>query len=201
MQQSPANSTETIPHKDPLPANLGQYQPISKLGVGTFGSAYKCIDTQTGNIVAIKAINLQNLHSQDSSLDLLEREITILSGLDHPNILHLYSHFKHENLICLVTNFCNQGTLQELVEREGALGEYRSKVYLQQIMNGFKFLHERRIMHRDFKPENVFIDDDRVVIGDFGFAKEVLEPSQALHSILGTPLIQAPEILEANYLN
>lgn len=59
-------------------------------------------------------------------------------------------------------------------------------------MNGFCYLHQNNIMHRDFKPANLFLDDDNCIIGDLGFAKEVVEETRTQ---LGSPVYMAPEIL------
>jgi hypothetical protein len=106
---------------------------------------------------------------------------------------------KSEDSIYLITRFCNGGTLQDLIDGKfpDGLDEESAVVYLRQICEGFHAMHNSgyKIMHRDLKLANIFLDDNGVVIGDFGFAK--LGESKAFTE-LGTPYYMAPETLLKN---
>lgn len=119
---------------------------------------------------AIKTVAKEKLNSP-KLVQLFETEMAVMSGINHPNILHLFEYLETTNNYYLVLNYCNNGDLEKHVKRNKFLGENESIYFLMQIMNGFKELNKHKIMHRDFKLANIFLNNDRVVIGDFGFAK------------------------------
>lgn len=80
------------------------------------------------------------------------------------------------------------------MKKNKCLGEEESIYFLKQIMNGFRELHSHKIMHRDFKLANIFLNDDNIVIGDFGFAKSGEDMASTK---LGSPITMAPELLNA----
>jgi serine/threonine protein kinase len=94
-----------------------------------------------------------------------------MSKLKHPNILHLHEYLETGNNYYLVIDYCNSGDLENHLKKHQFLGEEESVYFLMQVMNGFKELHKNQIMHRDFKLANIFLHDDKLIIGDFGFAK------------------------------
>ncbi len=73
----------------------------------------------------------------------------------------------------MVIQYCNNGDLEGYVNKNGPLPEADAIYFLKQIMNGFRVLHENKIMHRDVKMENFFLNDDVIILGDFGLSKEV----------------------------
>jgi hypothetical protein len=95
----------------------------------------------------------------------------------------------------LVIQFCNNGDLESYLKKMGRLSEEEGVYFLMQIMNGFQVLHKNKIMHRDVKLANIFLQDDKVVIGDFGFAKQGVDVTRTK---LGTPITMAPELLTSN---
>ena len=113
--------------------------------------------------------------------------------IHHPNILHLFEFLESTNNYYLVIQYCNNGDLEGHVskQKDHLLEEERAVYFLKQIMSGFQCLHSNKIMHRDFKLANIFLNDDIVIIGDFGFAKSGFEMA---NTKLGTPLTMAPEL-------
>jgi serine/threonine-protein kinase ULK/ATG1 len=118
--------------------------------------------------------------------------MAVMSKIKHPNILHLYEYLETTNNYYLVIDYCNNGDLENHVKKNQCLGEQESVYFLMQIMNGFKELHKHKIMHRDFKLANIFLNDDAIIIGDFGFAKS---GSDMATTKLGSPITMAPELL------
>ena len=171
---------------------VGQYNLISKLGNGEYGVVYKGINTKTQKIFALKAINKERVKSNAKLFKLFQTELAVMSKLKHPNILHLYEYLETSNNFYLVIDYCNNGDLLHHVTKNQYLGEEESIYFLMQIMNGFRELHKYKIMHRDFKLANIFLNDDKVVIGDFGFAKS---GSEMASTKLGSPITMAPELL------
>lgn len=124
---------------------------------------------------------------------MLINETGIMHTINHPNIMHLYEYMESSSTYYLVINYCNQGDLENYLSKQsgGIVSETMALYFLKQIMNGFQVLHKHKVMHRDFKLANIFLNDDTVVIGDFGFAKAGFDMAQTK---LGTPLTTAPEI-------
>lgn len=121
--------------------------------------------------------------------------MSVMSKLNHPNIMHLYEFMETAHNYYLVIQFCNNGDLESYLKKMGRLSEEEGVYFLMQIMNGFQVLHKNKIMHRDVKLANIFLQDDKVVIGDFGFAKQGVDVTRTK---LGTPITMAPELLTSN---
>ena len=171
---------------------VGNYVLLSELGKGQFGVVYKARHSTTDEIFAIKSINRASLAHQAKLKELFDTEVKIMSNIKHPNIMHLYELLETNNNYYLVLDYCRSGDMEGHVEKHKGLGEVEAVYLLKQIMNGFKELHKHKIMHRDFKLANIFLNDDTVVIGDFGFAKSGIEMA---NTKLGSPITMAPEIL------
>ena len=109
--------------------------------------------------------------------------------------MHLYDYFETDNNYYLVINYCNKGDLETYLRQKKIkyLEEEEALEVLRQIMNGFVELRKYKVMHRDLKLSNIFLHNERVVIGDFGLAKTGKEMSGTK---LGTPLMMAPELIE-----
>jgi serine/threonine protein kinase len=84
--------------------------------------------------------------------------------------------------------------METYLKKMGKLAEEEAVYFLMQIMNGFQTLHKNKIMHRDVKLANLFLQDDKIVIGDFGFAKQGVDVTKTK---LGTPITMAPELLSS----
>jgi serine/threonine protein kinase len=173
---------------------VGNYLLVSKLGQGQFGVVYKATHQDTDETFAIKAVDKKKVNSNPKLRKLFDTEMSIMSKISHPNILHLYEYLETANNYYLVINYCNGGDLEEHVKKNQNLGEEESIYFLMQIMNGFKELHKHKIMHRDFKLANIFLHDDNIIIGDFGFAKSGADMTTTK---LGSPITMAPELLNA----
>lgn len=116
-----------------------------------------------------------------------------MSEINHPNIMHLFDFYESSKSYYLVMQYCNKGDLEAYLNKQAKnfLTEAEALYFLKQIMNGFQVLRKNRIMHRDFKLANIFLHDETLVIGDFGFARAGYEMAQ---TNLGTPLTKAPEL-------
>lgn len=116
-----------------------------------------------------------------------------MNKIVHPNIMHLYEFLESANNYYMIIQYCNRGDLEGYVKNQPnqLLPEAEVLYYLKQIMNGFQELYKEKIMHRDFKLANIFLHNDILVIGDFGFAKAGFEMAQTK---LGTPVTMAPEL-------
>ena len=163
IQNNVLNSELTLKGK-----RIGNYLLSKELGRGKFGIVYHCKNIVSGNIFAIKQVNKTLLCSKPIIKRLLLSEVMILQEISHPNVMHLYDFLESENNFYLIVNYCNQGTLEDLLlsRSSGCLPEAEAVFYLKQIANGFMELRRKKILHRDFKLANILLNDNRVVIGD-----------------------------------
>lgn len=172
---------------------VGNYLLVAKIGQGQFGKVFKgvMIDDQK-KIFAVKCIQKSKLEGNKILNRLFQTEMSVMSKINHPNIMHLYEFMETGNNYYLVIQFCNNGDLESYLKKMGKLSEEEAVYFLMQIMNGFQELHKNKVMHRDVKLANIFLQDDKVVIGDFGFAKQGVDVTRTR---LGTPITMAPELL------
>ena len=161
---------------------------------------------KTHTTVAVKVLKQTNKELNPKILELLKSEIHALEKLNHqnnPNIIRLLSHFIQDDRYHLVFEYCEGGDLENYIKKSPnrCLNEKEVVCFLKQLLNGFKCLHENKIIHRDFKPDNVLIKDGVLKIADFGFCKELGDKLMA-DTMLGTGFYMAPEIIRgARYTN
>lgn len=117
-------------------------------------------------MVAKKSIN-----KSKKLTELFETEVNIMRDIDHPNILRCFELLETTNNYYMILQYCNGGDLDRHVKKHTRLEEQEALYFLKQILNGFCELRSRKIMHRDFKLGNILLHNDKVIIGDFGFAK------------------------------
>src|SRR5437879_9499639 len=149
---------------------IGQYSVVSLIGEGGMGEVYRARDTKLGRDVAIKV--LPAAFSEDSErLRRFEQEAQAAGALNHPNILVIFHIGTHDGAPYIVSELLEGETLRERMAG-GALPQRKALDYALQIARGLAAAHEKGIVHRDIKPDNVFITNDgRVKILDFGLAK------------------------------
>lgn len=174
---------------------IGSYTASKRLGSGSFGEVYFANDsTPQRKAFAIKSIKKDLLPTKKHN-ELLESEIHLLSILDHPNILKLIEYISDSNYHYLVLPFCANGDLEKYIKEKRGVTEEDAFPYMAQMLNAFKYLKDRKVIHRDVKPQNFFMSDDyeSIIVGDLGFAKSGVEETSTQ---LGTPSTIAPEIIK-----
>lgn len=191
---------------------IGDYQFIrsreSELGRGSFSIVYLGIYTgQTTWIldhnqkVAIKVIKTNNMTPKAKSI--LDDEVGIMEMIKrtpHPNIVGCYDIIHMANETLLILEYCDSGDLKGILKKP--IKEKFAQFYFCQLANGLKYLSQHNIIHRDIKPRNILLTDNRKIlkIADFGFATNF--KTQSLHeTICGSPLYMAPEIMNNNMYN
>ncbi|CAK8993034.1 Serine/threonine-protein kinase ATG1a (Autophagy-related protein 1a) (AtAPG1a), partial [Durusdinium trenchii] len=147
--------------------------------------------------VAVKAIARSKL--TDKLRDNLRKEISILEGLHHRNIVELLETHESNRHIYLVMEFCAGGDLHKFLRRAGPLGPEQAQGLVRQLAEGMRFLWERSLVHRDLKPQNLLLTEASagavLKIADFGFATHLGAAAMA-ETMCGSPLYMAPEILD-----
>lgn len=128
--------------------------------------------------------------------DKMHQEIEIHKSLSHENVVRFLSFFDDTNYLYIVLELCRKRSMMELHKRRPIISEYECRYYIHQILEGVRYLHDKRIIHRDLKLGNLFLNDDlNVKIGDFGLATRVEYDGERKKTLCGTPNYIAPEIL------
>jgi len=155
---------------------------------------YRGSSTKDNREWAVKIIAKKKL-SSTALQDMLKSEVAIMQKINHRNVMHLEEFLQSSTNYYLVMQVCNNGDVRKYMEKKGVkhLEEKEAVYFLQQIALGFKELHKFKVMHRDFKVDNLFMHDDTVIIADLGFAKAGREMTQTQ---CGTPMYMAPEVFE-----
>jgi serine/threonine protein kinase len=176
---------------------VGEYILEKTIGKGQFGKVFRARHVTTGEVYAIKRLDKNKFSANPQLMRLLTTEVAIMNEIKHPNILHLYEFLASRDNYYIVIQYCNQGDLEAYMRQKGIKHFEESKAVqlMKQILNGFSELRKKKILHRDFKLANIFMNDEHIVIGDFGFAKSGQELAETR---LGSPLTMAPELLFVN---
>ncbi|KAA0154766.1 hypothetical protein FNF29_02295 [Cafeteria roenbergensis] len=175
---------------------MEKYVLLDPIGEGSFGKVYKARLRGTGQFVAIKKISTKSRTAAE--MESLREELRILRRLNHPNIVRLLDSFETNRHLFVVTEFA-QGDLFSIIEDDRKLPEAGVREVARQLVEALQYLHSRRIIHRDMKPQNCLLMSAArgasVKLCDFGFARSMSLRTLALTSIKGTPLYMAPEVV------
>jgi hypothetical protein len=185
-------------------ARLGPYVIDGQLGAGGMGEVYRASDTRLGRLVAIKVLP-RDITANAAARERFDREARTISALDHPNICTLFDVGEVDGAPFLVMQYLNGRTLAELV-RDGPLPVSEVLRIGLDLASALLYAHERHILHRDIKPQNVMLlADGRAKLLDFGIAQRdltgavtIAETAAALTragSIIGTLEYMSPEQL------
>ena len=113
----------------------------------------------------------------------------------HTHIVKLFSYFEDSDFVFITLELCRKRSLMELHKRRKAVTEPEARYFVHQILLGCKYLHDNKIIHRDLKLGNVFLNDTmEVKIGDFGLATKVDFDGERKKTLCGTPNYIAPEV-------
>jgi serine/threonine protein kinase len=173
---------------------IGQYQIVDRLAKGGMATVYIAKQTSMGRDVAIKVLPPILLHD-DSFLERFNREAEVLSRLQHPHILPVYDYGEYEGLPYIVMAYMRGGTLADRITNEGPIPPPEVVRIVQQLASALEFAHSKGVIHRDFKPSNVLLDEQgNTYLADFGLVKLSESTLQITGTaILGTPTYMAPE--------
>ncbi|EKM53311.1 uncharacterized protein PHACADRAFT_147744 [Phanerochaete carnosa HHB-10118-sp] len=169
---------------------IGNYTLGKAIGEGAYGKVRLGVHRLTGTRVAIKQIPKAMSAS-------LTREIHHHRQLHHPHVTQLYEVIATENYIWLVTELCSGGELFDYLAEKGRLSEDETRMVFGQLCLAVAYIHEKGIIHRDLKLENVLLDEHcRVKLGDFGFTRE-FDRGTLLETFCGTTGYASPEMLQS----
>jgi len=177
------------------PNSKRRYERGRFLGKGGFAKCYELKDLATGEVTAGKIVP-KSLLTKSHQKEKMSQEIRLHKAVSNPHLVKLYSYFEDPNFVYIVLELCRKRSLMELHKRRKAITEPESRYFVHQILLGCKYLHDNKIIHRDLKLGNVFLNDSmEVKIGDFGLATKVDYDGERKKTLCGTPNYIAPEVL------
>eukprot|EP00418_Pyrodinium_bahamense_P091622 CAMPEP_0179048540 /NCGR_PEP_ID=MMETSP0796-20121207/19761_1 /TAXON_ID=73915 /ORGANISM="Pyrodinium bahamense, Strain pbaha01" /LENGTH=1031 /DNA_ID=CAMNT_0020745011 /DNA_START=33 /DNA_END=3129 /DNA_ORIENTATION=- len=171
------------------------------LGKGGFAKCYEVQDMETREIYAAKIVAKASIAKPRAHAK-LKSEIAIHRSLNHEKVVKFHDHFEDSDYVYIILELCPNQTLNEFMRKRPnkRLSEAEAMFYIYDLIVALKYLHRRRVIHRDLKLGNLFLDADvRLKVGDFGLAAQLEHDSEKRRTICGTPNYIAPEILEGKH--
>jgi serine/threonine-protein kinase len=171
----------------------GRYQVIEHLGTGGMADVYCAHDLQLGRKVALKLLH-ERFAEDEEFVERFRREASSAAGLQHQHVVSVYDRGQAGGTSYIAMEYVSGRTLKQLVTEEGALDPARAVDLTVQILRAARFAHRRGIIHRDFKPQNVIVDEEgRAKVTDFGIARAGASDMTQTGSIMGTAQYLSPE--------
>ncbi|XP_062393507.1 MAP/microtubule affinity-regulating kinase 4 [Sardina pilchardus] len=186
-RSSVASCSDEQPH-------IGNYRLLKTIGKGNFAKVKLARHILTGREVAIKIIDKTQLNP--TSLQKLFREVRIMKGLHHPNIVKLFEVIETEKTLYLIMEYASGGEVFDYLVSHGRMKEIEARAKFRQIVSAVHYCHQKNIVHRDLKAENLLLDADaNIKIADFGFSNEFTLGNK-LDTFCGSPPYAAPELFQ-----
>ncbi|KAK8392931.1 hypothetical protein O3P69_013154 [Scylla paramamosain] len=177
---------------------LDNFEFLKLLGKGTFGKVILCREKSSNHFYAIKILRKDVIIERDEVVHTLT-ENRVLQVVDHPFLTYLKYSFQTNDRLCFVMEYVNGGELFFHLNQERFFPEERARFYGAEICLALGYLHERKIIYRDLKLENLLLDaDGHIKIADFGLCKEDISYGSTTRTFCGTPEYLAPEVLGEN---
>eukprot|EP00854_Cymbomonas_tetramitiformis_P029753 gene29753-37103_t len=173
---------------------MDKFTRIKVLGKGSFGQAVLVKDKK-GAFSVIKEIDVSKMPKSEK--EAAEQEVKVLMSLKHPNIVCCTDSFTERGKLCIVMDYCDGGDLYELLQKQKGklVDEEQILDWFVQLCLAMKHVHDRKILHRDLKGQNVFMcaGGKMLKVGDFGVAKVLEGTMQLATTAVGTPYYLSPE--------
>jgi hypothetical protein len=172
---------------------IGHYRVLGRIGSGGMSTVYKAHDAKSGRMVAIKLM-ASFLTEEPRFKVRFEREVKLLSKLNHPNIVQILGFGEHNDSPYIVMPYYERGTLQDRL-RDGPVSVKEGARVISDMSSALEYAHDHGVIHRDVKPSNMLLDNHgRAQLTDFGFASW-REASMHLtgSALVGTPAFMSPE--------
>ncbi|XP_056137058.1 serine/threonine-protein kinase MARK1 isoform X2 [Lampris incognitus] len=185
------NSVASITDEQP---HVGNYRLLKTIGKGNFAKVKLARHTLIGREVAVKIIDKTQLNP--TSLQKLFREVSVMKILNHPNIVKLFEVIETEKTLYLIMEYASGGEVFDYLVAHGRMKEKEARAKFRQIVSAVQYCHQKRIVHRDLKAENLLLDSEmNIKIADFGFSNEFTVGTK-LDTFCGSPPYAAPELFQ-----
>ena len=174
---------------------MENYEFIKNIGQGMYGQVFLARNKTENKNYAIKRINFQDIKEKDRQN--IENEVLLLKQLRHPNIVSYKDSFiDKDNYYNIVMIYCDGGDIYTKIKnaKNNHFPESDILDWLVQLCLALSYVHDKKILHRDLKTQNMFIQNtNKIRIGDFGIAKIFNQTREMAGSMIGTPLYMSPE--------
>ncbi|CDW72535.1 protein kinase domain containing protein [Stylonychia lemnae] len=174
------------------------YKKIKLLGQGAFGKAFLVECQSDKTLAVIKQVDIGGMSMKEREDTL--KEAKILEVFNHPNIVRFREVYKtKKGKLCIVMDYADGGDLQKLIQAQlgKAFSENQILDWFTQISLAMKHIHDRKILHRDIKCQNIFLTRSKMIkMGDFGIARVLNHTHEVARSMVGTPYYLSPEIIQ-----
>ncbi|KAK4746443.1 hypothetical protein SAY87_012755 [Trapa incisa] len=174
---------------------MERYKIIKEVGDGTYGSVWRAINKQSGEVVAIKKMK-KKYYSWEECINL--REVKSLRKMNHPNIVKLKEVIRENDILYFIFEYMDCNLYQLIKDRERFFSEAEIRNWCFQVFQALAYMHQRGYFHRDLKPENLLVSKEVIKIADFGLAREV-NSKPPYTEYVSTRWYRAPEILLQSY--
>jgi serine/threonine protein kinase len=147
----------------PPPVNtVTNWRKGELLGSGAYGQVFLGLNTENGQLLAVKQVNLsrERTRTSDALISALEAEINLMSGLVHDNIVRYIGSQRSDLHLNIFLEFVSGGSISSLLKKFGRFSEKLVRVYVKQILAGLEYLHQNKIIHRDIKGANILITQE-----------------------------------------
>ncbi|XP_068134909.1 serine/threonine-protein kinase Nek1 isoform X2 [Hyperolius riggenbachi] len=176
---------------------MNKYIKVSKIGEGSFGKAILVKSKEDGKQFVIKEISISKMSNKEREES--RREVAVLANMKHPNIVQYKESFEESGCLYIVMDYCEGGDLyQRINAQKGVLfSEDQILDWFVQLCLALKHVHDRKILHRDIKSQNIFLTKSGTIqLGDFGIARVLNSTVELARTCIGTPYYLSPEICE-----
>ena len=176
--------------------SINEYRVVEHLGEGGMGEVYRAVHARLGRTVALKV--LKHMDSDCAAKERFMNEARIQAALSHPNIAVLYELCETGGCPCIIMEFVDGKTLSELLQANGRFPAGEALRIFGKIVHAIGYIHDRGIIHRDIKPNNVKVDSrGEVKLLDFGISKASFSENLTRQgTFIGTEQYLSPELLQ-----
>uniref|UniRef100_A0A8C5H975 non-specific serine/threonine protein kinase n=1 Tax=Gouania willdenowi TaxID=441366 RepID=A0A8C5H975_GOUWI len=176
---------------------MDKYDKVKKIGEGSFGKAILVKSKGDGRQYVIKEIGIYRMSHKERQES--RKEVAVLANMSHPNIVQYKESFEEGGCLYIVMDYCEGGDLFQKINSQKAMlfPEEQILDWFVQICLALKHVHDRKILHRDIKSQNIFLTKEGTVqLGDFGIARVLNSTVELARTCIGTPYYLSPEICE-----
>ena len=196
-QPTPPTALASASAASPKPLSESVVLSETLLGAGAFGAVYLGIHEETGEMIAVKKVTLgPPCDATAKQIEQLAGEIRLMKALDHPNVVKYLHAQRKDTDLYIYMEYLSGGSLASVLSKFQTLGEKVVRIYMRQVLEGLKYLHQKNIVHRDIKPDNILLTPQGTAkISDFGTSREFSDGKNLL-TVTGTAWFMAPEVVK-----
>lgn len=182
---------------------MGRYRRVRVVGNGNFGCCW--LVEAGGEQFILKAIDISKMPAKQR--DEAANEVKVLAKLRHPYIINFRESYVEDGLLCIITDYAEAGDLYKLIHLQRSICLFEESLVLRwftQVCLALKHMHDRHVLHRDLKTQNIFVSGPRpgtMKLGDFGIARVLQHTQDCAKTAIGTPYYLSPEICQEKPYN